>query len=59
MREFDPARLVGIFLAFFGVLVLVAIAFTEGTRGQVTNAVCGGVLIGIGAILFRTRWSGR
>ncbi len=58
LKDIDPAAAVGWFLAFFGALVLVAIAFTEGTRGQVTNAVCGAVLIAIGGVLIRTKWGG-
>jgi hypothetical protein len=57
VRDVDPAAAVGAFLGLFGVLVLVAIAFTETTRGQVTNLACGLVLLGIAAILMRTRWN--
>ena len=49
----EPATVLGLFLGFFAMLVLVAIAFTTTTRGQVTNAVCGGLLLAIAGGLLR------
>lgn len=51
MREIPPAAAVGIFLAVFGGLVLLAIPFTTTFRGKITDLVCGLVIIGIGGAL--------
>ena len=52
----EPATVLGLFLAVFALLVLVAIAFTTTTHGKVTNAVCGALLLAIAGALL---WAGR
>ena len=47
----EPAAVLGGFLAFFGALVLVAIAFTPTSRGRMTNLACGLILIAIAGVL--------
>ena len=46
----------GIFLLFFGAVVLISIVFTETTVGQLTNFTAGGIIFGIGlAMILRAR----
>ncbi|TFH00234.1 MAG: hypothetical protein E4H13_08000 [Calditrichales bacterium] len=50
-------RVIGNFILFFGVVILVAIFFTETFIGQMTNLVAGIILcaIGGGMVLFANR----
>lgn len=41
-------NVLGIFILFFGTVILIAIIFTETTVGQMTNLVAGLILVGIG-----------
>lgn len=41
-------NVLGIFILFFGTVILIAIVFTETTVGQMTNLVAGLILVGIG-----------
>ncbi len=42
-------RVLGIFILFFGIIILISIAFTEKFIGQMTNLVAGTILCVIGA----------
>ena len=44
-------RALGIFILFFGVVVLVAIFFTDTSMGKLTNAMAGGLLCLIGLVM--------
>jgi multisubunit Na+/H+ antiporter MnhG subunit len=46
------SKALGVFLFVFGVVILVAIFFTETTVGKITNAVAGLIIGGIGAGMF-------
>ena len=41
-------RVIGNFILFFGIVILIAIVFTETFIGQMTNLVAGIVLVSIG-----------
>jgi len=41
-------RALGLFTLFFGIVVLIAILFTQTTIGQLTNLVAGLILVSIG-----------
>ncbi len=53
-KTFEPLLIVGVFWSLFGVVVLVATFFVEGTprvplmRGIVTNLIAGSLLLGVG-----------
>jgi putative Mn2+ efflux pump MntP len=42
-------RVLGMFILFFGIVILISMAFTETFIGQMTNLVAGGILCLIGA----------
>ena len=42
-------RVLGIFILFFGIVILISMAFTETYIGQMTNLVAGAILCVIGA----------
>jgi len=44
-------NVLGMFLLFFGLIILVAIYFTETFIGQMTNLVAGIILTAIGGIM--------
>lgn len=44
-------RALGVFVTFFGTVVLVSIFFTESFLGKMTNLGAGIILVGIGAIM--------
>lgn len=53
--QLDSARVhraLGVFLLVFGVLVLVAVLFTETLEGRLTNLGAGLVLTSIGGVLY-------
>jgi hypothetical protein len=41
-------RALGLFTLFFGIVIIIAILFTETTIGQITNLVAGSILVAIG-----------
>jgi hypothetical protein len=41
----------GVFLVFFGLVVLISIIFTETGIGKLTNLGAGAVISGIGAVM--------
>ena len=45
-------RALGVFLLFFGAVILVAVLFTESFVGKMTNLAAGLILGLIGALLF-------
>ena len=45
-------RALGVFLLFFGAVILVAVFFTESLVGKMTNLIAGSILGLIGALLF-------
>ena len=55
-KTFEPLLIVGIFWSLFGVVILFATMFVEGTpqvpliRGIVTNLIAGSLLLGIGVL---------
>ncbi len=62
MNNEDKAKIVsakinnvlGLFILFFGAVILIAIVFTETTIGQLTNLVAGLILVltGAGMMIF-------
>ena len=51
-------RALGLFLLCFGIIVLVAVFFTETGVGKLTNAVAGGILTLIGGAMILKSKSG-
>lgn len=47
--RFEPAYVIAGYLAVFGAMVLVAIAFTDEARGRAINAACGSLLLLVAA----------
>ena len=54
-RQAQINRALGIFLLFFGLVVLSSILFTKTAAGRATNLVAGAILVSIGAVLVRRR----
>ena len=53
-QQLDSARVnraLGVFLLMFGLLVLLAVFFTETVEGRLTNLVAGLVLVMIGGLM--------
>ena len=42
-------NVLGLFILFFGSVILIAIIFTDTTIGQMTNLVAGLILVSVGA----------
>ncbi|KAA3655771.1 MAG: hypothetical protein DWQ10_16915 [Calditrichaeota bacterium] len=45
-------NVLGLFVLFFGIVVLIAVVFTDTTIGKQTNTVAGLILSGIGVGMF-------
>ena len=45
-------RALGVFMLFFGAVILVAVFFTETAVGKLTNLAAGGIIVLIGALLW-------
>lgn len=56
-RAAQANRALGVFILFFGIVVIIAIFFTDTTIGKMTNGAAGGLLslIGGGMTLLATR----
>jgi len=52
-------RALGLFLLFFGLVVLLGVFFTPEPVGRLVNLTCAAVLLGIGAIMAIYAGSGR
>ena len=48
LKAMQINRALGLFTLFFGIVVLIAILFTQTTIGQLTNLVAGLILVSIG-----------
>ena len=44
-NQIDALMAIGLFLALFGLTVLVAVFFTETYHGKITNSICGLLLL--------------
>ena len=55
MKKIEPNKALGLFLGSFGVLVLIAIFFTNPAHGKIVNAICGILLVLSGYVLSRSR----
>lgn len=44
-KEVDSLPVIGIFLLIFGVIIIMAIFFTDSFRGKITNLICGLILL--------------
>ena len=51
VKEAKINNVLGMFLLFFGLIILTAIYFTETSIGQITNLVAGIILSGIGGLM--------
>jgi len=49
--EAEKSRALGLFLAFFGAVVFIAIFFTPGTAGKIANFVSSLLLAGSGGLI--------
>lgn len=45
IAKIDALMVIGLFMGAFALAVLAAIFFTPGTRGKVTNLICGMMLL--------------
>lgn len=51
-EQFEPLQAIGLFWIFFGILILIAVLFTETGIGKITNLICGGILLLVGLACF-------
>lgn len=51
-EQFEPLQAIGLFWIMFGILILIAIFFTETGIGKLTNSICGGILLLVGLFCY-------
>jgi ABC-type nickel/cobalt efflux system permease component RcnA len=51
LHEAQINNALGVFLAFFGLVVLISIFFTDTRIGKLTNLGAGALIVGIGAAM--------
>ena len=55
-REIGISNMMGIFFLVFAIAVIVAVFFTETTKGKIVNLICGGLLLISAAVPFIKSW---